>query len=223
MASKNIYASSTPTYNFADRIETIAKEIVDANIPSRRKGAGRTAEALSRLKEAAINEGFEEGYAKGLAKGEVEARQSVEAQTDQAIQDFANTLQDKSDQVFFAAKAWADESEHLLAKLSVLIASKILGQELRLEHDTVTAIAKDAIKEVLLAESVRIRVNPFDVPVIEQRKQELLAVNKQLRNIEIVDDPTISGGCVIESEAGIVDASIETKLGILFDSLREAA
>ncbi len=223
MGAKNIYAASTPTYNFADRIETITKEIVDANIPSSRKVLGRTAEALERLREAAKIEGFEEGYAQGLAKGEAEARQSVETLTEQSVQEFASSLQDKSDQVFFAAKSWADESEHLLAELSILIASRILAQELRLAHDTVTAIAKDAIKEVLLAEKVRIRVNPFDVPVIEQRKQELLAVNKQLRNIEIVDDPTISGGCVIESEAGIVDASIETKLGILFESLKEAA
>jgi|CXWL01.1.fsa_nt_gi flagellar assembly protein FliH len=223
MASKTIYAASAQAYNFADRIESVSKEIVDANIPSSRKVIGRTAEALARLRAVSKKEGFEEGYVHGFEQGEEDARQSVESRTEQTIQDFAHILQDKSDQVVFAAKAWANESEHLLAELSILIASRILGQELRLDHDTITAIAKDAIKEVLLAEKIRIRVNPFDVPIIAQRKQELLAVNKQLRDIEIVDDPSITGGCVVESDAGIVDASIETKLGLLFEAMKEAA
>ncbi len=69
----------------------------------------------------------------------------------------------------------------------------------------------------------RIRLNPFDGAILQNHRTELLAASGSLRDIELVDDPTIVGGCVIETEGGLVDATTETRLELLSTTLEEAA
>lgn len=223
MARRSIFTQAPESGTFASRLPVLDRELVDANAPAAHRLTGRTADALQKLREAARAEGFESGYAEGRIEGIAAGRQAVEEETSAAIASFCDELQAKADQVLFAYRQFMAESEDALAELAVLVASRALAQELRLGHDAVTALAKEAIAEVLHASQVRIRVHPFDVPTLAERKDELLAAARQLRSIEIVEDPSILGGCVIESDAGLIDATVSTKLAAMSASLREAA
>ena len=52
-----------------------------------------------------------------------------------------------------------------------------------------------------------------DAPRVKEMRQDLMEMLDGLRHLEIVDDRRVGdGGCVIETNAGTIDAKIETQL-----------
>lgn len=116
---------------------------------------------------------------------------------------------------------WQAGLESPLASLAVVIATQILGRELTLDPDAVIGIARQAVGEVTHASTARIRVNPFQAPVVRARQSDILAASVSLRSVEkVVDDPTITSGCVIESDGGTVDAQIDGMIATALHTLR---
>jgi flagellar assembly protein FliH len=223
LAKALISAEIATTAPFAGYLPAVSDDEVHANAPTAKKVVGRTADALQRLSEDAKAEGFEEGFQRGLIEGRQAGQQQIEDEMRQLVDQFAGALQQKADQIFFAIRSWQEDSEARLAELAVLIASRIIAQDIRLGHDTISELTKEALAEVTHADHVRIRINPFDAPTLQACKDELFAVSRQLRDIEIVEDPEILGGCVIESDGGAIDAMISTKLDASLKAIREAA
>jgi flagellar biosynthesis/type III secretory pathway protein FliH len=110
-----------------------------------------------------------------------------------------------------------------LGALAVVIAARILGRELSTSKDAVTELARDAIREVSAVDKVRIRVNPLDHNLLMDSRDLILAANPTVRGVEIVDDPTIEAGVKIESDAGLIDATIRTQLELALNALTRAA
>ena len=69
--------------------------------------------------------------------------------------------------------------------------------------------------EVTHSRTARLRVNPLDAHTVLQYRDELLAATRSLESIEVIADPAVSGGCVIETDGGTVGASIETQLEVV--------
>lgn len=220
---RSISRSGQASVVSAPTLLQVSKEEVAANSASARKMVGRTAEALNKLRESAKKEGYEVGYQAGFEAGRKEGLDAIEAEYRASIQEFAHLLQDKADQVVFAAQQWTFAAEQDLAELAVLIAARIVAREIRLDTEVVNAIAHEAVAEFAHSTSIRIRMNPFDLPALQARRDELLAVSRQLRQIEIVGDEAVAGGCIVESDGGVVDATLETRLKCVLDSIREAA
>jgi flagellar biosynthesis/type III secretory pathway protein FliH len=151
------------------------------------------------------------------------AQAAVEDEYARSIQEFGEKLTERLNILENAIEQWYLGAESELAELAVRIARHILQQEIALPHDTITALAKDALKNVVHASQVRIRLNPIDIPILEEHKSELLALSAHLRSIEIVDDPTILGGCIIDSSAGTIDATVPTRLELVETEIKEAA
>lgn len=224
MARKTVYTGSISAPGaFLDSLEQVSTLQVDANTATGRRTSGRTANALEQLKSEAHTQAYEAGYEEGFHLGRAEGLAHVENEYRVALSDYTEALQSKVDQVVFAMGQWVVDAESRLAELSVAIAAGILAQEISTPQDTITSLVRETLAEVKLSESARIRVNPFDLPCLSERKVEILGASSQLRQIEFVDDPTILGGCVIESDAGLIDATIGTRLELALEAIREAA
>lgn len=211
----------------ADQIEGFVNSLGD--VAALRVGApgkrhlGRTAEMLQTLKEEAYREGFEAGVADGMVQGHADAEAKFSKGLDKKVVEFGEALQAKSDQVFFAIKEWYETAVHELADFAVVIASRVIESELELSRDSIVQITKTALEEVTHAREVRIRVNPFDVAMLNERRTELLGLCGQLRSVEVVEDPAIIGGCRIESDGGLIDATVTTRLRMIQEEIQEAA
>ena len=60
---------------------------------------------------------------------------------------------------------------------------------------------------------MRLRVSLGDAGRVRAMREDLLTMLDGLRHLEIVDDRRVGdGGCVIETNAGTIDAKIETQL-----------
>lgn len=106
--------------------------------------------------------------------------------------------------------------EPQLKELALVIARKILGRELEFHPEAVVDIVKQALSEkARQRREIFLRVNPDDLQYIREHKPELLEVLSRAKEIGIREDPDVAAhGVVIETDAGIIDAQLETQLAV---------
>lgn len=159
----------------------------------------------SKIIEQARAEGSELGYQEGSAKAQAELeeekkklRSSVEALISEIRETRARILAQCQDEV---------------GDLILDVARKVLKDEAKWNRDVVMGIVKDALRRVIDKDSVRVRVNIEDLPVVKEARADLLSTVDGIRNLEIVDDRRVGlGGAIVETSSGTIDARIETQL-----------
>lgn len=195
--------------------------------PPEQRGRGKIADVIRRQKEelrkAAYDAGYSEGFEQGRAEGREHALAEANARYAEEIARFVVHLQAIEQRIDMELEAWLEATEQSLAALGVSIAERILRAELEHTRESTIAIAKEALAEVRHGTQARIRVNPFDEGLVEARREEILAGATGLRAIEVVADPAIQGGCIVEGDGGIIDARVEAALDRIVSAAREEA
>ena len=105
--------------------------------------------------------------------------------------------------------AMQQEMAEALAATALALARQIVRSELSARPETVAAVAQEALETLMLsARHISLRVHPDDQPLVAEGAGELL----QARGARLVADPAVGrGGCIVESNIGLVDASIEAR------------
>lgn len=113
--------------------------------------------------------------------------------------------------------------EPQLRVLALTIARKILGRELESDPALVVDIVKQALSEkARQRREIFLRVNPEDLKIVREKKAELLEVLSRAKEIGIREDPAVERfGVIIETDAGTIDAQLETQLGVFERVLKE--
>ncbi len=107
------------------------------------------------------------------------------------------------------------EIESDLLRLAVKLAERIIGRELERDDRTIAGIVATALEAARQHETLTVRVNPIDIRAVHAHREQFDATGRA-RLINIVADHRVrSGGCIIESEAGTIDAQLETQLRVL--------
>ncbi len=157
-----------------------------------------------RLREE-FKAGFEEGrrHAERTMKEEYQRKSAdLQAAADAFLESIAKRYQE------FQAAA-----ERNVVRLAIAIAERIVKQRVVVENEVVVRQIQEAMKRVVGVERVRIRINPADEEFVRAHRTELLTSADAVRELTLEADETIErGSCVLESDAGNVDASITTQL-----------
>lgn len=98
-------------------------------------------------------------------------------------------------------------AEPEMIRLSAAIGRKIVGEELRTSPETIVAIVREALAAVRQGRQIVIRVHPSAVALVRKSVGPDLQVT--------ASESVAPGGCVIESEFGIVDAQLDTQLRVI--------
>ncbi|MBS2032831.1 MAG: type III secretion system stator protein SctL [Deltaproteobacteria bacterium] len=176
--------------------------------------------------------GAEEVEARGEAHGIVaQAEQRAAAIIAKAEQERAQVLAKAREEgrqlgygemteILARAKIQAGEllkaTEPEVVKLAMKAAERIIGAELATDEDTILRIVAKAIEQLRQSKELIIRANPDDVEILRREKRKLLEHIGRLKDIGFREDPAVQrGGCVIETEAGTVDAQLSTQLELL--------
>jgi len=174
-----------------------AARIVDAA----RARADQIHETAERERQTVIEAAHREGYERGLQ------------QWNAAITE-ADAARDR----------YLAESELELIRLAVRIAQKIIGAELRLNPETIVSLAREAMQSLGRERSVTLRVSPDDLELMRGRIDSLRETGGPQRLIEVVSDRSVGlGGCIVESEYGVIDARLETQIRCMEAILERAA
>jgi flagellar assembly protein FliH len=194
-------------------------------------------EELRAIREEARRQGHAEGFAAGTRKGEAagyllgikrgrevgerEAHAEAVELNESKWASLAEELAELSDLNQAAFEAWAKQAEQTLLDKVVQIAEQVLCHELTLNRASLVPMVAAALREVSSAKTARVRINPFDRHLLVERQAELVALTANLRNLELVDDPSILGGAIVETDAGRVDATVTGKLISLTEQLEQ--
>jgi type III secretion protein L len=123
-----------------------------------------------------------------------------------------------------ARDRYVTESEPELIRLAVRIAQKIIGEELRTNPEAIVSVARQCLQGLGRERSLTMRVSPGDVDLVRRRIGLLREAAGFHRSIEVVADPAVSpGGCIVESECGVIDARLETQIRCMEEILLRAA
>jgi flagellar biosynthesis/type III secretory pathway protein FliH len=223
--SKAIVSKPDKIQAFASMLRPV--EIVQSAPVPNRSRLGRTAQAVEEARRQGLElgrqEGYEAGFVQGLAEGELAIRAELEDAKRQELEQFSSELERTVANVKQAMQDWFQNAEEALAPLALEIAREILGQELEVSEESALAITRKALGEVTHSASARIRVNPYHSELLRDHAEALQAAAPSLRELAIVDDPSIRGGCIIDTEGGVVDGTVASQLEAIREGLRGAA
>lgn len=111
-------------------------------------------------------------------------------------------------------RVWRETEKDLL-RLAVRLAEKIVGREIKEDNKTIVDIVSTALQNARQQEGLTVRVNPSDLPKVESEKEKFSSGGR-IKFVDFIADPRVStGGCLIESEVGTIDARLETQLRVL--------
>ncbi len=177
---------------------------------SRRRGYRRIDDRnlVSRAQEDAENikkSAFEEGYRAGIEKSQAD------------LEKFRNELAN-----FMSARK--DVFEYIapdILEISVDIAKKIIKKEVESDPQVLINTIIDVLKSVSKSEpKIVIRVRPQAVQFIKDTIPNITYQYGIDSKINIVADPSVEeGGCIFQTNNGIVDASIDTQVEIIKKAL----
>jgi flagellar assembly protein FliH len=191
----------------------------------------RLTDQIDMIKEKAYQDGYRSGIENGLQAGKAEgykqgllqAQVQVKAERDKEATLFFADWEDLRNEFETAAAEWFVKTEEVVTELAMQAVRRILASELETNPQTALGICKDVLKQVTHAKHARILINPSDYALFESHREELVKQSRELKGIEIVEDHTISSGVMVETESGIIDATIETRLELLVNEFDQAA
>jgi flagellar assembly protein FliH len=156
---------------------------------------------ISAQLHAARQAGYQDGYRDGLAALE-QFKQSYAAQITAQVGQVTRAYGEELDAV-------QQEMARALAVTATQLARQIVRTELSARPELVAAVAQEALETLLMsARQITVRVHPDDHALVEQGAADALAQ----RGARLLADPTITrGGCLVESDIGVVDAGIATR------------
>ena len=150
---------------------------------------------------AARQAGYQDGYRDGLVALDG-FKQSYAAQTTAQVGVLMRSLDD-------ALNGLQQDMARTLAVTATHLARQIVRSELVTRPELVATVAHEAIDTLLLsARHITLRVHPDDHTLVAQGAGEVLAA----RGARLLGDAAmVRGGCLVESDIGVIDASLDAR------------
>ena len=164
---------------------------------------------VDEIRETAFQTGFLEGKRVGFESGSKKA--------DSAIESLSETVA----QLANIRKKIYREIEKEVAQLALSIARKIVCHEVKTSRETVACVAREALNQVDNPGKIKIKLNPDDLQFIEDTRFQLSHFLHNVDHIRFEAEESIqSGGCLIETDRGDIDARIEKQLQAIEESFQ---
>ena len=167
---------------------------------------------VAEIEEDASQKGADAGRELGFKKGQAEVRRLI----DRLGSIIGQAVDIRTDIIHSAEKQMLD--------MILLIARKVIKDEIAGRKDVVLNNIREALKRVKDRDRVNIRVNFSDMDLTTQNKEELLKMMDSLRKINVYEDSRVDrGGCMIDLDAGAIDARISTQLKQIEEAVQNTA
>lgn len=146
---------------------------------------------------AARQQAIAEGYAEGLRVGRIDA-----AQEGARLKELADSYASALDNLDFRL---AD----MVLELALDVARQVIAGELAVHPERILAVVKLALNQMAeTTREARLLVNPEDAALIRPHLESILDKNR-LRLVE--DVRIVRGGCLIETNQGDLDATLQAR------------
>lgn len=163
------------------------------------------------IRDSAYQEGFSEGEKAGFEAGERNAGKMVER-----IQSLLHEMEAGWDRL-------VSNYEEKILQLVFRVSERVACGSAAVDPEAAKRVILDAFRTIPEPVEVTIDVHPEDAEYIERVKEAFFDANKGLKTISLVPDPSVGrGGCRLKTRFGEVDATLETRLDAVRQTVMNA-
>jgi len=168
-----------------------------------------TAAQLEQIQKQAYDEGFAQGKKEGFAFGHKEGLNEAQA----AVSRFEALLC----ALDMPLKQLDDQVEQELVTLAIAIVRQLVRREVKMDPAHILGVVRESLGLLpVSARNIRLVLHPEDAELV----REAYAVSETELGWKIVEDPVCSrGGCKVLTEVSQVDATLESRLAALVNTL----
>jgi len=167
-------------------------------------------QSLDGERKEARDQGRVEGREDGYADGKAEVDRLIER-----TQVVLERAQDKRADIL-------SETEKEIVDLVLMISRKVIKVISENQREIIISNVIEALRKVKAKGNIIIRVNLADLKLATEHKQEFIKLMEGVKSINIVEDSSVdSGGCIIETDFGEIDARIASQLAELENRILE--
>ena len=165
--------------------------------------------SIDEIKIRAFQKGFTEGEKVGFEAGT------------KRVEPLINSFNQGLEQLKNIRREIHRKIEKEVAQLALSIAKKIVCHEVKTTEETVMCVTREALSRVENPGKIKVKLNPADLQFIQDTKSQLSHYLDDVDSIRFeAEDSIQSGGCLIETDMGDIDARIETQLQAIEESFQ---
>jgi flagellar assembly protein FliH len=163
--------------------------------------------SIDEIKSSAFQQGFGEGEKVGFEAGT------------KRVDPLINSFNQGLEQLKNIRREILQKIEKEVAQLALSIAKKVVCHEVKTTEETVVCVAREALSRVENPGKIKVKLNPADLQFMQDTKSQLSDFLDDVESIRFeAEDSIQSGGCLIETDMGDIDARIEKQLQAIEES-----
>lgn len=206
---EDYYPPENPTFFIEHRISNIDKPI-QIDLSNIQEDTISISEAKQKIQEA-----YDRGFSDGKEVAGSTFIEDINKQQ-QWIRNFDNIVTDLRIQYSYELGIL----EEAVTKLALSVSEHILGYEVAISSEAIINQFKKAFAELDNELIIKIHIHPDNIEALKAIQSDLVEDSSRMRNVVIIADEKIGkGGCVLETNAGIIDAKIKTQLQNISEAL----
>lgn len=172
---------------------------------------------LQRIKDIE-EKAYREAYDLGLIEGQEKAFSEKKVEIDQKLQQMDDLLRLFEDlKMRFLA-----ENERQIVELLVQVAGRIALQEIATDSQSIFRTLQMVLADLHQEEEVTVYLSANDLATIDSFRQKGGRKAEELKRVKLeVSEDVQSGGCLVESNYGLIDATINQRVERVLVAMRE--
>ncbi len=164
---------------------------------------------------------YQRGFAEGVKRGTIDNEKSWHEQGEKKIKSLLTSLQEVLRQLSNIRKETYQKIEQEVVDLALTIARKIICQEVTIDREIIVCVAREALAKIEDPGKIKIKMSPSDLQFINETQIHLSNMMQNIDNVTLEAGENIqSGGCILETDLGEIDARIEKQLQAIEESFR---
>ena len=157
---------------------------------------------VGEIKSNASKQGYDTGFEEGFNKGKESAKEEFSP--------VLETTQQLVEELSIFRKEMYNKVEREMIEMVIALTKKVIHFEFSTRADAVQDMIRLAVQSVLDRESLVIKIHPTDKEYAEMFRPELHHMFSDIKNITFLADSGMArGGCIVETNFGVIDARIE--------------
>ncbi len=165
---------------------------------------------VAQTEREAYERGFADGQEKGYQEGKVEVSRLIER-----LHTILTRAIEKRNEII-------EESETQIINLVLLIVKKVIKVISENQKNVVINNVVQALRKLKSRGDVVIRVNLADLELTSEHVKDFMKMVENVKSITILEDSSVdSGGCIIETDFGQIDARVSSQLHEIEEKILE--
>jgi flagellar biosynthesis/type III secretory pathway protein FliH len=206
-------ASKELADNIIEQANREAEEIINNAHDEAERLRGSAYDEADSIKQQAKEEGYQAGYEEGHAAANAEYEQMMaELEQQRSIQE--QEFEQQKEQLL-------KETEKKMVEWLCRMVPHITGVEIEGHEDVLMYMINNSMRDLDDSYHFVIKVSPDDYPMVVENKDKIYGIANPSIELEIFEDAKLSAKqCLIETDNGMVNLSLDTQLNNLCKALK---